>query len=64
MRIVSKRKGAVIATSGETTIYIGRPYPLGSPFFMKNESERSVVVDKYRNWLREEIKKRGAYSIH
>lgn len=32
-------------------IYIGRPSVLGNPFFMKSESDRLEVIQKYRNWL-------------
>ena len=60
MRVVSKRKGGVSAASGETKIYIGRPHPLGNPFVMTKESDRLVVVAKYRNWLRVEYKKSKA----
>jgi hypothetical protein len=38
-----------------TGYYIGRPSPLGNPFPMYNESERSKVISKYRAWLYEQI---------
>ena len=31
--------------------YIGRPSPLGNPFFMKDESYRDSVCNQYKLWL-------------
>ena len=40
--------------SGE---YIGRGSPLGNPFKMMGESEREVVIKRYKQWLWEQINK-------
>jgi len=32
-------------------VYIGRPSEWGNPFEMADESERHIVVKKYRDWL-------------
>lgn len=45
------RKG----TSGE---YIGRPSPLGNPFYMNNEAMRDLVCDKYKDWFEKKLKDR------
>ena len=42
-------------TSGE---YIGRPSPLGNPFFMESEADRNRVCEKYETWLNEKISSR------
>lgn len=36
--------------------YIGRPSPLGNPFFMKDESMRDEVCDRYEEWFKAKIK--------
>lgn len=35
--------------------YVGRPSPLGNPFYMKDESQRDAVCDAYAKWLYEEV---------
>lgn len=35
-------------TQGE---YIGRPSPLGNPFYMTNEAMRDKVCDQYQEWF-------------
>ena len=42
--------------TGGRGIYIGRPSPLGNPFFMRDEADREEVVAKYHAWLMEKIK--------
>lgn len=32
-------------------VRVDRSSPLGNPFFMKSESERDIVCDKYKAWL-------------
>lgn len=51
VRVVSKRAGGTKPVAGEVVINIARPSILGNPFFMKDESQRSTVVEKYRIWL-------------
>jgi hypothetical protein len=31
--------------------YIGRPSPLGNPFYLKCEADREMVIAQYREWL-------------
>ena len=33
------------------TVYVGRPSIFGNPFFLKNESERIEIVQKYKSYL-------------
>lgn len=37
--------------------YIGRPSPLGNPFYMKDESMRDIVCDKYEDWFADMVNK-------
>jgi len=46
--------------SDENSYYIGRPGPLGNPFFMRNESERNYVCDQYEKWFYEQLNKNNA----
>lgn len=34
-------------------IYIGRPGKWGNPFYLRNESEREIVLERYKKWLDE-----------
>lgn len=34
---------------------IGRPTPLGNPYFMKSESHRNEVCDKYELWFKGKV---------
>jgi hypothetical protein len=43
--------------------YIGRGSPLGNPFVMKDESQRELVCDQYRDWLYGEIAERNPVVI-
>ena len=40
-------------------VYIGRPSILGNPFKIGKDGTRHGVVQKYRGWLWEQIKRRG-----
>ena len=31
--------------------YIGRPSPLGNPFTIGRDGDRTTVIEKYRKWL-------------
>lgn len=35
---------------------VGRPTPLGNPFFMRDESQRDTVCDKYIPWFDTKVK--------
>lgn len=60
IKVVNKR----VHQSVHGDVYIGRPGTLGNPFVMKTEAQRSSVISRYRDWLREEYKKRGeVYTI-
>lgn len=39
----------------EQGIYVGRPSPLGNPFYMSNESMRDFVCNKYEDWFKNKI---------
>ncbi len=43
-------------------IYVGRPSMWGNPFEMKKESDRDMVVLKFRNWLRTKGPKQDAIN--
>ena len=34
-----------------STVYIGRPNPLGNPFVIERDGTRDEVIVKYRTWL-------------
>lgn len=36
-------------------VYIGRPGPWGNPFPLRDEAERQEVIDRYRQWLQEQL---------
>ena len=40
---------------GATGVYVGRPSPLGNPFRVGPDGNRSTVIEKYRVWLDEQI---------
>lgn len=45
-------KGRVVHCKKEKyDVYIGRPGNWGNPFSMKSESDRDLVIEKYRIWL-------------
>ena len=56
IRVVNKRETSV----GE---YIGRPSPLGNPFWMADESQRDAVCDKYADWLDAKIEAPMAIQV-
>jgi len=43
----------------EVRIFVGRPSVLGNPFRIGKDGSRAEVIEKYRRWLWDEIKKRG-----
>lgn len=43
--------------------YIGRPSPLGNPFFIGRDGSRAKVIAKYRQWLWNQIQVRNAEVI-
>ena len=45
--------------------YVGRPSPLGNPFEInaKIGNTRDVVINKYRQWLKEKIAKRDSVVL-
>lgn len=53
IKVVSKRN--LNPKLGWSDVYMGRPSPLGNPFAMKNESDRPVVIARFRKWLWSEI---------
>lgn len=58
VRVVSKRRGGTTAHANEVVVNIARPSVLGNPFFMRDESQREDVINKYREWLRYQFGKR------
>lgn len=36
--------------------YVGRPSPLGNPFYMADETMRDEVCDKYQSWFDRKVK--------
>jgi hypothetical protein len=58
--IIVIRKGDRLPEGGPfKRIYVGRPGPLGNPYIMRNEADRSAVIAKFRDFashsLRSEI---------
>jgi hypothetical protein len=51
IRVVSKRSGGTKPVPGEMVINIARPSVLGNPFHMRSESQRTQVINDYREWL-------------
>lgn len=39
--------------------YVGRPFPLGNPFMIGQDGSREEVIEKYRQWLRQQWRKGG-----
>lgn len=39
--------------------YVGRPTPLGNPFEIGKDGNREEVIQKYQEWLSEEMDKQG-----
>jgi hypothetical protein len=44
--------------NGDKGVYVGRPSPLGNPFILKKESDRSHILEQYRKYLWEKIQAR------
>lgn len=40
---------------GPNAINVGRPTPLGNPYFMRTESMRDEVCDKYEGWFKAKV---------
>jgi hypothetical protein len=45
----------------ENTIYVGRPSRWGNPYHIGADGSREEVIEKYREWLREKLKKDPAF---
>lgn len=58
VRVVSKRAGGDKPVAGEVVVNIARPSILGNPFHMAHEGQRKQVIDQYREWLRDQFKRR------
>ena len=43
------------AREGEVLVKVGRPSPLGNPFYMAHEGMRDEVCEKYENWFAEQV---------
>jgi hypothetical protein len=41
---------------------VGRPTPLGNPFEIKLKVTRNMVIDQYRDWLKEKLKSNNPTS--
>lgn len=35
----------------KNSVYVGRPSKFGNPFVLRNEEERTAVIEKYRSWI-------------
>lgn len=42
---------------GTYSVNVGRPTPLGNPFYMHDESKRNDVCDKYEVWFAAKVAK-------
>ena len=40
---------------GEVLVKVGRPSPLGNPFYMAHEGMRDEVCEKYESWFAEKV---------
>lgn len=47
--VVNRREGQVDRPG--TTVYVGRPTPLGNPFAIGIDGTREEVVEEYAEWL-------------
>lgn len=54
MRILNRRNFAKIP---EGAVYVGRPSPFGNPFEIGKDGNRDEVIDKYREYFFDKIKK-------
>lgn len=48
MNILNAR---IVGKQAVNAVYCGRPSIYGNPFYMKNESMRDEVCDKYEEWI-------------
>jgi len=50
--VINKRNAKYLT---KHVCYVGRPSPLGNPlgnpFVLRDESQRELILDKYRHWL-------------
>jgi hypothetical protein len=44
--------------------YIGRPSPLGNPYYMANESQRDRVCDQYEAWFKQRLRVEDPVVMH
>lgn len=54
IRVVNIRHGQHGVVESETSTYIGRPSPLGNPYYLQahaNDAQRAKVVSQYADWL-------------
>lgn len=45
-----------VGNRSESGEYVGRPSPLGNPYWMKDESKRDEVCDKYAEWFNRKVR--------
>lgn len=43
--------------------YVGRPSPLGNPFPIREDCNRAAAIEKFREWLREIVRKARAGEV-
>lgn len=53
IRVVNVRSYRPI--EGEVLVKVGRPSPLGNPFYMAREEQREEVCEKYEQWFQEQV---------
>lgn len=47
---------------GAVGVYVGRPSPLGNPYHLHTEADRSNVIAKYRVWLKRELSRENSLA--
>lgn len=58
IRVLNKRSLSS-PLPGVAREYVGRPSPLGNPFPLRQETDRDLVVQQYRDWLRKQWQANG-----
>lgn len=53
--VLNKRQALSEPLPGTTRVYVGRPSPLGNPYAIGRDGDRSDVVAKYRRWLHDNL---------
>ena len=48
----------IVGRKGSDSHYVGRPTPLGNPFYMRDESMRDAVCDNYAQWFEEKLRRK------